>query len=848
MKRLFSNRAVLAVCLLLALLFVIRLPASRLRSRVLGSISAAVGRNVEAGSLHVRFLPRPGFDIDDLVVHDDSAFGAEPLLRAPEVTASLQLKALLRGRIEIATLSLSDASVNLARNAAGEWNLVDLLQRTSKSTVAPTASHRASRQFPYIEGTRARINFKTGAEKTHFAFTDAKFSLWQDSDNAWGMRLRARPIRTDANLTDTGILNVSGNWQRSAVLHETPLDFSFEWAQAQIGQVSNLIYNSDKGWRGNGTLSGVIQGTPEHLKVSLDGSVEDFRRHDVLGVINLRMLAHCTADSNLLERTLKGIDCIAPTGVGTVQLTGNASIDADPAFLLSDYDLHLVAKNVPAESVLALARHARPNLAENLNADGTGEADVRVIRSHGDAIHMEGGGQFEALRLTSANTSNEIALGTVPFLIASPETAANVSYRSRAKKLAVGEQKLRSDDSAEQIAIKIGPVNIATGKNNNLELAAQVSRAGYHASLSGIAGVRRLLQSAQVLGISAPPMNADGNSSLDLNIAGTWNGEPSKIFGTAQLRSVFAQIRGANAPLQISKADLILGEDSIKVQNLTASAADAIWRGSLRIPRPCVAPSDCEFQVNLHTAELHSASLNRFFNPALRKRSWYKFLSLSDNRPNYLLQARAKGKIAIDRLQLGNTACSDFSGDMVLNQGRLNLSDLHGEILGGEISGDWDADFSSKPPVYRGTGKLEDISLSDISELMDNQWIDGTSTASYQLSAKGWTFGELLDSAELNADFSMTKGSFPRVVLTKSGILQVERFSGSAQLHQSTLVLQDAKLDSKDALYTVTGTASLDGTLNFKLSGTGTAGFVVSGDIRDTRVSANPTTAASLKP
>ena len=64
------------------------------------------------------------------------------------------------------------------------------------------------------------------------------------------MRLKANPIRTDANLTDTGVINVSGMWQRSPVFHETPVQLSFEWNKAQLGQVSRLIYGGDKGWRG----------------------------------------------------------------------------------------------------------------------------------------------------------------------------------------------------------------------------------------------------------------------------------------------------------------------------------------------------------------------------------------------------------------------------------------------------------------------------------------------------------------------------------------------------------------------------------------------------------------------
>ena len=66
------------------------------------SISAAVGRSVDIGSVHLRLLPRPGFDLENLVVYDDPAFGAEPMLRAGEVTADLRLTSLVRGRLEIA--------------------------------------------------------------------------------------------------------------------------------------------------------------------------------------------------------------------------------------------------------------------------------------------------------------------------------------------------------------------------------------------------------------------------------------------------------------------------------------------------------------------------------------------------------------------------------------------------------------------------------------------------------------------------------------------------------------------------------------------------------------------------
>ena len=84
-------------------------------------------------------LPRPGFDLENLVVYDDPAFGAEPMLRASEVTAALRLTSLVRGRLEIARLDLTEPSLNLVHGAGGRWNLEALLERTAHMPLAPTA-------------------------------------------------------------------------------------------------------------------------------------------------------------------------------------------------------------------------------------------------------------------------------------------------------------------------------------------------------------------------------------------------------------------------------------------------------------------------------------------------------------------------------------------------------------------------------------------------------------------------------------------------------------------------------------------------------------------------------------
>src|SRR5208283_4121867 len=137
-----------------------------------------------------------------------------------------------RGRIEIATLSATEPSINLVRNGQGRWNLASLLQRNALIPAAPTqksASERRRPVFPYLEASSARINFKLGQTKKSYALMNADVALWQDSENSWSARIKAEPVRTDFHLTDTGVIQINATWQRASNLRQTPLDMTVRW-------------------------------------------------------------------------------------------------------------------------------------------------------------------------------------------------------------------------------------------------------------------------------------------------------------------------------------------------------------------------------------------------------------------------------------------------------------------------------------------------------------------------------------------------------------------------------------------------------------------------------------------
>src|ERR1035438_5489195 len=138
-KRLWLALAALAV--ILAILVVPPfLSVSRYKSSITHLISASLGRPVRLSSVEVRLLPRPGFLLSDLTVEEDPAYGAEPVLHANTVTASIRLLSLWRGHIELDTISVDEASLNLVRTSSGRWNLDSLLRTATAQTQSEAGS------------------------------------------------------------------------------------------------------------------------------------------------------------------------------------------------------------------------------------------------------------------------------------------------------------------------------------------------------------------------------------------------------------------------------------------------------------------------------------------------------------------------------------------------------------------------------------------------------------------------------------------------------------------------------------------------------------------------------------
>jgi hypothetical protein len=196
----------------------------------------------------------------------------------------------------------------------------------------------------------------------------------------------------------------------------------------------------------------------------------------------------------------------------------------------------------------------------------------------------------------------------------------------------------------------------------------------------------------------------------------------------------------------------------------------------------------------------------------------------------------AFGHLGADRLQLKNALASHVSANVSLDRGNLKITGLHGDLLGGKHSGEWNADFTSKPATCSGSGTLTAISLAQV-ETTKAQRLAGTANATYELKGECPQFWS---TAEGTIQFDIRNGVVPRVSLTDDEEpLRVSRLSGKAALSAGKFEMKDVSLDSPDGKFLLTGTASLNHDLDLKLSrpaNKSSGGYTITGTVSAPRV------------
>ena len=809
----------------------------RYRARVVDSISRALGRSVSASGISLRLLPRPGLVLSGFVVADAPAYGAEPMLRAQEVAAYIRPSSLWGGRLEIGTLELDNPSLNLVRGPDGHWNVEELIQRTSQVSSAPTTAKRPEvrPRFPYIEATGGRINFKLGQVKKAFSFTDADFALWRDSETEWGLRLLAKPMRTDVEISDTGMLRVEGRFQSANHLRDTPVVLNAEFSKGQLGQVTKLIYGRDRGWRGGTSASANLTGTPAALSVALDATVDDFRRYDIALGQPLRMRVHCTGTFSTDDDSLNDVLCESPIKPGALRITGNAK-----NWGAESYQIALTAQQVPMDRIVAFARHVKKDLPQDLYATGEADGAFEVRKIAGQPARWAGGGRSSHVAVHSAVLGDDLQLGEMVFTIPGSSSSTPPPTPRKKKRSRV---RTRVASPPAGFAILVSPFPLSIGGASPAVAGGFFDEENYRATISGDAELTRLLQVARAFGIGTPGIGLAGGSDVELDIAGAWAGFSAPVIsGQMHLRDANAELQGVNEPLHIASAQTTIANQTVNVSSLSASFGNGpAITGSANFPLHCTTPETCAVHFDLHAGDLSLARVNELLNPSARSQPWYHLLAIGEQHQDALLKVHADGNLDITHLQLGRLIAENFQGHVTMNGGHVDVDISRSDILGGHHTGKWTAEFTTSPARYTGGGVLQKIAMDQLSTLMHENWATGQTSGKYAISMQGKDVPALLESATGSADFTWTGGSLRKLALdSHPAPLTFTSLAGIISIGGQKLTFDNCEMKTNGTVFNVKGVATYDRKLNFTLQRAGGTSYSVAGQLDEPHVTAVP--------
>lgn len=655
---------------------------SSLKARLTAHLSAAFGRPVEVGRYDLSFLGGPALEAESVTVGEDPRFGNEYFLRAESITVHLRWPSLLRGHLHLGTLSLANPSLNLVRDAEGDWNLEEWLPRpavpaiAAESPAAPSAFPRALR-FSRIEINGGRIDFKLGDDKLPFSLIGVQGVVETESPGRWRLDLFASPFRGAAIVQQAGILHLTGHvGGTSSRLRPAILQFS--WTDASVSDVLRLLRNNDYGIRG--FVSMAVEAHTEGYAWLLDGSAQlrQMHRWDLTArpdnpSLNVTARAEMNSEDSLLDFTTLSLD--APHSHADISGIIDWSGKSKPSGIAAaPNELQLNSSGIELGDLLAWVRAFRPDVAGDIALRGF--ARTQMVLRGWPPWPVEGSVSLDGGELAGARL--------------------RVPVRVNAAKATFGHHSFRMTP----LILSFGP---ADGSLRMEFTSTRKGRAPASSNLhvsGSIAHVRDLISTAGAFGWNlSRGWDLEGPLRGDLRWQGAklpWQLEPVGSLewggesGAASLRTPFL-----NQPVEQirARADWRAGDRRISLAS--ALAFGAHWSGTFDREKDAT-----EWKFALAADHSSAAELDRWLNPRWRESFLDRLLpflnphSSANAVPENL---RAEGRIAINQFVFAPITLRQLQGDLNIQGRRIELQNASAEMYGGEVKGSLIANLESIP-------------------------------------------------------------------------------------------------------------------------------------------------------
>lgn len=717
------------------------LRSGEVRRHLTARLESAFGRPVEVGGYRFSLWEGPRIEADSVTVEEAPPFGHEYFLRARSLAATLRWSALLAGRVEFASFSLSQPSLNVV-DSGGRWNLADWLARTSPG--APSApprgtpgGSRAPRLYQ-ITVSGGRIDFKHGVDKLPFALVAVKGSVEERAPGRWAISLEAQPMRAAVDLQEAGTLHLSGE-VGGASARLRPARLHLHWDEASLSDTLRLLLGNDYGVRGRDSLDIAASSNGSLWHFELGALARGIHRWDFVSqpgnpAVNVRMTGTWAPEDGRLTLAKGQLSAsgsaVAVNGevswpVAGVQPSSNTPWQTSPQFRLD-----FTSSGIAAQDLLAWYRSFHSGISPDLAAAGWLQGSLEVAgwppRLHQAQLSSKG------VRVEGAGWADPAAL-RMASLTLSPSGASLVADAD----LGAGAGGFRVTGSARALG------------SWKYQLVAK----GHAADVAALVGV------ADRLGAGVPSYwkEFEGGAGLSLQ----WKGRLSPFQNTfralVDLRD--ARWRGPSLPagVKMTNARIEVTRRRLRVDIRRGEALGAAWRGWLERALPA-GP----WQFDLAADKLNLRGLAANFEPRRQRPSLLdRIFGLGDSQgspPAWLASLDASGRLEVGELSVAPLAVDGLDGRLVIHGNHVELARARGRFYGGRTQGLLVVSVRNHLPVWHVTARVQNVELGAMARAIEGRSFErfsGRLSGNVDASARGTTAAALLHSLDGEARVSI---------------------------------------------------------------------------------------------
>jgi uncharacterized protein involved in outer membrane biogenesis len=724
-------------------------------------LEAAFGRPVEVGNYSFSLIEGPRLEANSITVGEDPRFGNEYFLRADQLAVGVRWSGLLRGRIELGTLSLVNPRLNLVKLPDGEWNLESWLPRPAGNLPSTPIAGQGTVRLERIEVTDGRANFKEGSEKLPFAFVNVDGSVERAAPGSWRIDLRAQPFRAAAGLQQAGELRLSGVVGGTSS-RLRPASLQVDWYDASLPDILRLARGNDYGMRGLFALQVAARTKGLAWDFSSHAQFRQLHRWDLPERaddpdVNLNAEAQWVPGEHQLKLTKVSLE----TPRSNLQATGRVEWGFDPRTLRligKDAQLELLSNGVQLDDLLRWYSAFHPGVAEPLKLNGM--AGVNLTLAGWPPKIKEGSIGTEGFTLEGAELPGPIEVGR-----------AAMEFSPR--------------------VVSLPTVTVMAGREGGMiHVQGTVDRRVQERSEWTLDGrsknVAALLSSAAALGFKLQPGWAlSGPVQVHLE----WKGVPRPMIratqGTIALGGLEIRAPFLNREIDEVRGTVNLSPKQKLIQLTSAKAFSANWGGSIQR-----RSGENRWRFALTANALDAAEMDRWLNPQRRSGFLdrvFPFLAPTPQKevtvPAWL---NGKGKLTVGQLRLAPLTFHKLQATAAVEGRRIEFSQVKGKLYGGALDGSIDLKLEVQPS-YRVSAEFRNVNLAELAARtfsLEGR-LGGTASGSVQLSAKGLSRAALIRTLTCQGNARFRQATYNGLDLVQS-LRAGTRRTGSTAVPQAS--------------------------------------------------------------